>query len=388
MKFILTIIFLVLLYSHSLAMQDSIPEVKDIIVAKSSLKVSYENPRKEEAKYTFKPIYTGKYNSKKIGENSVIQSFYGQATSNLHYNLNLEAHNYISSFRNKNQNELLRMKSWGAYYLSSMESILIQNGIPKQLVYLAVIETHLDVNLVSWAGAAGMWQFMPETGRMYGLQVSGGYDERFNWQRSTYAAAAYLKDLYKNFNDWLLVVAAYNGGPGRVYSAIKRSGSRDFWALQYYLPKESSNHVKKFIATQYIMDGSTAIASINSNQIEKPKKFFNPLEKGAVAVDTTKNMESKKISGRYNSLIIAKYILMDIATFNIINPNFDTDVAKEKSEYNLRLPKDKMDLFSANHLQIMNESLQLFLTLNNVYNTDPTTTSPVLPVIKKRKSKY
>ncbi len=364
--------------------QDSIPntEALPMPVKKTVLKFKEEN--KAADKYAFKPVFTS--NKKIAGSTTgVISSFNSQQTTGLTYSLNLEAQEFIQNYKRKNEAELLRMKGWGSYYLSSMENILMQHGIPKQLVYLAVIETHLNVNLVSWTNAVGMWQFMAETGRMYGLQVGNGIDERYDWYKSTHAAAEFLKDLYKSFNDWLLVVAAYNGGPGRVYSAIKRSGSKNFWDLQYYLPKESSNHVKKFIGTQYIMEGNTSIAGISTFTEVTPKKYFNPLEKGAVAVDTSKGMMENAISGRYNSLIIAKYILMDIATFNIINPNFDAQIGTNNSTYNLRLPQDKMQLFKANQLQIMNESLQLFLTLNGVANR----AEEVKPMkVKKIKRKY
>jgi membrane-bound lytic murein transglycosylase D len=375
--------YLLLVAQLSMA-QDSIPTTAALPIPVKKTVLKFKEDKGELDKYAFKPVFA---TNKKItgATTSVISSFNSQQTAGLTYSLNLEAQEFIQNYRRKNETELLRMKGWGAYYLSSMENILMQHGIPKQLVYLAVIETHLNVNLVSWTNAVGMWQFMAETGRMYGLQVGNGIDERYDWYKSTHAAAEFLKDLYKSFNDWLLVVAAYNGGPGRVYSAIKRSGSKNFWELQYYLPKESSNHVKKFIGTQYIMEGNTNIAGISSFDEVKPKKYFNPLEKGAVAVDTSKGMMDNAISGRYNSLIIAKYILMDIATFNIINPNFDAQLAINNSTYNLRLPQDKMQLFKANQLQIMNESLQLFLTLNGVGNM----TEDIKPMkIKKGKRKY
>jgi membrane-bound lytic murein transglycosylase D len=167
-----------------------------------------------------------------------------------------------------------------------------------------------------------------------------------------------------------------------VYSAIKRSGSRNFWELQNYLPKESSNHVKKFIATQYIMEGSTAIAVMNPTIQATPKKYFNPLEKGTIALDTTKGMQTEIISGRYNSLIIAKHIMLDIASFNALNPSFDAKLSVDESTYNLRLTPEKMQLFRQNKLQIMNESLYLFLSLNNV---QPTYNTPATLKVKKGK---
>lgn len=325
-------------------------------------------------KYNFKPIFSKKNKSK-------FSTFtaYNFTNGTINYTVPNEATAFLNNYKQRNTGELTRMKSTGAFYLNNMQSILQQQGIPRELVYLAVIETHLNVNLVSWAGAAGMWQFMPETGRSYGLYINNGIDERFDWYKSTIAAAAYLQSLYTQFNDWLLVVAAYNCGGGRVSSAIKRSGSHNFWDLQYYLPIESSNHVKKFIGTHQIMQDNNSL--INYTPSTETKKYFNPLAKGAVALDTVKNvMIEQAIEGKYNSLIIAKYTLTDITTFNILNPSFDALIAQNSSAYNLRLPQDKMLLFTANKLQIMNESLQLYLTLNNV-----TLPSVELKTIKKRK---
>ncbi len=342
------------------------------------LKINHSESIVATDKYNFKPIVN---RSKNIKEINLINSFNNQSTT-INYSINENAQNFLNNYKARNTAELLRMKSWGGYYLNTMQSILMQYGIPKELVYLAVIETHLNVNLVSWAGATGMWQFMPETGREYGLQVGYGMDERLDWIKSTHAAAGYLNYLYKQFGDWLLVVAAYNGGPGRVTSAIRKTGSHNFWELQYSLPLESSNHVKKFIGTQLIMQGGDAFS--NYVMVDQPKKrFFNPLEKGTIAVDTLNNkMQEYPINGRYNSLVIAKNIMLDIVSFNLFNPSFDAELAKNASTYNLRLPTDKMQMFKANQLQIMNESLQLFLTLNNVVTSDYTT-----PKISKKKSR-
>jgi membrane-bound lytic murein transglycosylase D len=379
MKRILHIFILLPIVGFGQLGVDSVP-VKDSSTSRTISKTSlvFNSDKGTRNKYSFVPITsTIKLPKTKYASNTVIQGFYNQAIP-FQYNLTLEAQDFLNTYKRRNEAELIRLKSTGAYYLSAMQSILVQNGIPRQLVYLAVIETHLDVNLVSWAGATGMWQFMPETGRQYGLQVSGGIDERYDWYKSTYAAARFLRDLYNQFNDWLLVAAAYNGGPGRVSSAIRQSGSRNFWQLQNYLPSESSTYVKKFIGTQMIMEGTSSIAGVAPFIDEKAKKFFNPLEKGAVAVDTTNNkMLTEIISGRYNSLILSKYILLDIASFNILNPNFDNELAINASSYNLRLPQDKMQLFQVNKLQIMNESLQLFLTINNAVVNDTPTVKPI-----------
>jgi membrane-bound lytic murein transglycosylase D len=301
-----------------------------------------------------------------------------QTQNGLAFNMHPQANSFVQSYRQRNGPGLIRMKSWGASYFSSMEYILSQYGIPPQLKYLAVIETNLDNSSVSWTGAAGIWQFMPQTAREYGLVVNGYTDDRFNIYKSTHAAARYLRDMYIKLKDWLLVVAAYNGGPGRVYSAISRSGSRNFWDLQYFLPLESSNHVKKFIATHMIMEGNTNLPG-GLSPSTMPQKFFNPLEASGMGPDTATNFASEKITGRYNSLVIAKYTLMNITSFNRMNPGFDQALSSSESEFDLRLPEDKMQLFRANRLQIMNESLQLFLS----------TSVPVqdLPVLDRSKGR-
>ncbi len=112
---------------------------------------------------------------------------------------------------------------------------------------------------------------MPATARILGLKVNRSHDERTDYFKSTHAAAKYLKDLYTEFGDWLLVIAAYNGGPGNVYSAIRKSGSRNFWNLQYYLPAESRTHVKKFIGTHYIFEGQGRVTTLNQGRSQMNK---------------------------------------------------------------------------------------------------------------------
>jgi len=125
-----------------------------------------------------------------------------------------------------------------------------------ELKYLAVIESELKPSALSRVGARGPWQLMPGTAHELGLKVSRRSDDRTNYYKSTVAAAKYLRDLHREFGDWLLVLAAYNGGPLPVCRAIHKAHSRSFWALQKYLPAESRGHVKKFIATAYYFEGA------------------------------------------------------------------------------------------------------------------------------------
>ena len=161
------------------------------------------------------------------------------------------ADNYIR--RNDEDLSVVKRRSEGPF--SIIDSVLGRYGLPLQLKYLAVIESELKPSALSRVGARGPWQLMPGTAHELGLKVSHRADDRTNYYKSTTAAAIYLRDLHREFGDWLLVLAAYNGGPRPVYRAIHKAHSRSFWALQKYLPAESRGHVKKFIATAYYFEG-------------------------------------------------------------------------------------------------------------------------------------
>jgi membrane-bound lytic murein transglycosylase D len=253
------------------------------------------------------------------------------------------------------------MKSWGLPYFNLIDNIFAQYGLPRELKYLAVIESNLNTGATSWVGAGGPWQFMPYTARDYGLVVNKNYDERRDYIKSTHAAARYLLTLYKQMHDWLLVIAAYNGGPGRVFDAMKKSGSKDFWVLQYYLPLESRNHVKKFIATHYVMETDNVGNNLNSGSFFCPVGDGDPYgDKPTLTSVEMEQSETQTISGKYNSVVIAKNLGMDIVQFNRYNPVFDTKLSMN-GQYDLRLPSDKMQIFLATKYQILNECVQLLL---------------------------
>lgn len=281
--------------------------------------------------------------------------------------VNPYAESYMQDYLRLHSKSLIKMKDWGTPYFNLIDNIFTQYGLPKELKYLAVIESNLSTAATSWVGAGGPWQFMPYTAREYGLVVNAHFDERRDYYKSTHAAARYLLTLYKQMNDWLLVIAAYNGGPGRVNSAIKRSGSRNFWSLQYYLPEESRNHVKKFIATHYVMEGVTSdggSSEFNSGMTT----YYGNGKSGSNATANKPNLsvaemeaaETLQLTGKYNSVVIAKNLSMDISMFNRYNPQFDQQLASN-GQYELILPADKMQLFQINKYQILNESVQLML---------------------------
>lgn len=270
--------------------------------------------------------------------------------------LNPHAISFVEDYIEKNGQKMNEMKDWGKPYFDMMDNILSQHGLPKELKYLAVIESHLKSNARSWVGAVGPWQFMPATARTFGLKVNKNYDERTDYFKSTHAASRYLTDLFALYGDWLLVIAAYNGGPGNVNQAIRKAGKKDFWALQNYLPAQSRNHVKKFIATHYIMEGQGGITTATKAEI----KDMLLTSKTTLDADELINSTVHTITGRFNSSVITKYIAMDIVAFTRYNPDFDNQVALN-GKYELRLPADKMNIFVLKRYEILSESVQLLL---------------------------
>jgi membrane-bound lytic murein transglycosylase D len=181
--------------------------------------------------------------------------------------LNRNAVKFVNKYIKENDELLTKVEDKSKNSLRIIENILLQNDLPIQLKYLAVIESGLKKTAVSKVGAVGPWQLMPTTARELGLKVSGKYDERKHLYKSTKAAAKYLKSLYAIYGDWLLVIAAYNSGPTKVFSAIKKSGSRNFWKLQYFLPAETRAHVKRFIGTHYFFEEEGSETTLTKAEI-------------------------------------------------------------------------------------------------------------------------
>lgn len=282
------------------------------------------------------------------------KDLFESSSSDFNVKLNPKAVSFVEDYVAAHTASLTKMKNWGKPYFDMMDNVLAKHGLPRELKYLSVIESQLKPYAVSWAGAVGPWQFMAATARSMGLRINSKGDERTDFYKSTQAAARYLTYLYGLYNDWLLVIAAYNGGPGNVNSAIRKSGSRNFWNLQYYLPTESRNHVKKFIATHYIMEGEGSMATLTRSEAADLM-----LSKNAEPLTGT-DVELLSISGKYNSIVIAQVLQMNISEFNQLNPSFDKVMAAT-STYTLRLPGDKMLLFQANKPQILEQSIRIML---------------------------
>jgi membrane-bound lytic murein transglycosylase D len=192
--------------------------------------------------------------------------------------LNKNAIKYVRDFINKNARTLDQIQDKHPNTFAVIDEIFTKYNLPLELKYLAVIESELKTTARSRVGARGVWQLMPQTARDYKLKVTGTYDERAHLYKSTVAAAKYLNYLHDLMGDWLLVIAAYNGGPGTVYKAIKKSGSRDFWKLQSFLPAETRSHVKRFIGTHYYYEGAGSVTTLTKAEADlharKMSMFF------------------------------------------------------------------------------------------------------------------
>ncbi|HZI53974.1 MAG TPA: lytic transglycosylase domain-containing protein [Chitinophagaceae bacterium] len=180
--------------------------------------------------------------------------------------LNKQAVKFVDAYMVKNNRLLSKIKDKHPRYFKIMDEVLTKHKLPVQLKYLAIIESELNINATSHVGAKGPWQLMPGTARVLSLKVTKKYDERTHFYKSTVAASKYLRDLYNLFEDWPLAIAAYNAGPAPVYKAIKKSGSRNFWKLQHFLPEETRGHVKKFIATHYFFEGHGSIVTLTKDE--------------------------------------------------------------------------------------------------------------------------
>ncbi|MFI5188476.1 MAG: lytic transglycosylase domain-containing protein, partial [Chitinophagales bacterium] len=210
--------------------------------------------------------------------------------------LNSHAVKFVKDYTERNTEALEKIKERGERYFPMMDSIFMSYHLPAELKYLAAIESELKSTAVSRVGAAGPWQLMTTTARDLSLKIKGKYDERTSYCKSTVAAAKYLRDLYNEFGDWLLVIAAYNSGPGKVLSAIKNSGSRNFWVLQNYLPAETKGHVKRFIATHYYFEDYGSITTLTKSETVTYRNAVNQfianqkteLPKDEVAADVIK----------------------------------------------------------------------------------------------------
>jgi len=219
-------------------------------------------------------------------------------------------------------------------YFPLFENVLREKGMPESLKYLPIIESGLRPDITSKAGAAGLWQFMKSTAKMFDLSINRTIDERRDPLKSTYAAADYLQHLFDIYQDWTLAIAAYNCGPGKVNYAIKKSGSTDYWELEKYLPKETRNYIPKFIAATYLMN------YYHEHEIIPQEPNEN-----------LKNTATAKVFSKVNFNTLSDSFELDMNVIKMLNPAFLKNYIPESEDgrYTLTLPQNKLYDFLERH---------------------------------------
>ena len=236
---------------------------------------------------------------------------------------------FIDRYSGRLRHSISYMLGASNFYIPIFEEALEAYQLPLELKYLPVIESALNPLAVSRVGATGLWQFMITTAKQYGLQVNSLTDERRDPVKASYAAARYLKDLYRVFGDWNLVIAAYNCGPENINKAIHRSnGEKDYWQIYPYLPKETRGYVPAFIAANYIM-------TYYSLHNICPMSTRLPAKTDTVMVNRNVHLEQ-----------VAEVVGINIDLLRSLNPMYRHDVVPGHTEpCPLRLPQTEVSKF-------------------------------------------
>ena len=217
------------------------------------------------------------------------------------------------------------------YYYPWMRAIFDKYDVPEELVYITIIESALNPTAVSRAGATGIWQFMYNTGKIYGLQVNTYVDDRRDPFKATDAAARHLRDLYNIFNDWGLAISAYNCGAGNVRKAIQRSGGKtDFWGVSPYLPKETQNYFPAFIGALYMMT------------------YHNLYGISPAPISFPTDVDTVMVNKELHFGQISEVLDIDLAEIKTLNPQYKRDIIPAYNEsYPLRLRSNDVIRFIA-----------------------------------------
>lgn len=277
------------------------------------------------------------------------------------------AADFVKAYVLHNRDFLEALRDKQQATLRTIENILIAHGLPRELKYLAVIESKLGTRAVSPMGAAGPWQFMPVTARSLGLRVRPGMDERLDIRKSTEAAANLLGQSYRQLGDWLLVIAAFNAGSGRMAAVLRDARVKDFWAVEARLPKETRQHVRKYIATHYCLEGRGGVTT-GLSMAATPAYRFDPT-----------GTDSLDILGAYHSLIVTGLLGFNLARFDFLNPGFNDRV--RTSGYRLRLPEAQMQDFLAARSRIL-ETSERYLLDPGTFDMDRAASEIRLPPVR------
>lgn len=251
---------------------------------------------------------------------------------NIDYNPQLE--NLVKNFLKNRKRSYERLMGLSQYYFPLFEEAMARYNVPLEIKYLAIVESALRSSAVSRVGATGLWQFMYETGKQYGLKIDSYIDERKDTYKASDAAARYMEGMYKIFGDWEMVLASYNSGAGNVSKAIRRSGGhQNFWNVKKYLPRETQSYVPAFLATMYIFEYH------KEHGIVPVKPVVNHFATDTIAV-------KRKMSFKQ----LANLLDIPISDIEFLNPAYKTNVVPYvtgRTHY-ICLPKKKIAVFASN----------------------------------------
>lgn len=277
---------------------------------------------------------------------------------------------FIDRYTGRLRHSVSYMLGAANFYTPIFEEALEAYGLPLELKYLPVIESALNPQATSRVGAAGLWQFMVATGKQYGLEVNSLVDERRDPIKSSYAAAQYLKDLYKIFGEWNLVIAAYNCGPENINKAIHRAnGQADYWKIYPYLPRETRGYVPAFIAANYVMN-------YYCEHNICPMRTTLPVKTDTIVVNKDVHFQQ-----------IATVCGIDIDELRTLNPQYRRDIVNGGNKPSIiRLPASSTNMFIANEDSIYNYKTETLLARRSLVEVDNSTSYTKKSSTKKRSS--
>lgn len=250
-----------------------------------------------------------------LAQTQVLPSYlavFKQRLDSIQKDVQLDYNEYVQTYIDqytRHKDEMGHVLGLAQYYFPIYEKAFREAGIPQEIEYLSIVESKLDPMAVSRVGAMGPWQFMPATAKLYGLAIDEYVDERRDPIQASYAAAAYLKDAYMEFGDWLLAIASYNCGKSNVERAIQKANALDFWSIRQYLPAETRNYVPAYIAANYVInyankhDISPLEGSFAMNTDTVLVDRFIPLSSVAVAMNKDIR-ELQTLNPEYRKLIV------------------------------------------------------------------------------------
>jgi membrane-bound lytic murein transglycosylase D len=253
--------------------------------------------------------------------------------------LNDSVENHLEYFKTRGKDVFQRWLEQSARYIPMMREIFREKSLPEDLVYVAMIESGFNPYAVSWARAVGPWQFMPSTGKLYGLRIDWWVDERKDPIKSTYAAAEHLKDLYNLFGSWPLALASYNAGAGKVQRAVLKSRAEDFWDLKAsrYIRKETKNYIPKYMA-------ATIIAK-NPEAYGFTKPAIKPFAYDEVIISDSADLR-----------LIARCAGCSYEEIKELNPSLRRWITPpQDGTYVLRIPTGRRETFLANYAAVPSE---------------------------------